>query len=155
MDLTSLPRLARNTGRFGDVVAVLAKYGLAPWIQRVHIEWMQRLFRDSTGKHLCDLSQEVRIRQALTELGTTFIKLGQILSTRPDLVGPELSAELQKLQSNTPADCIRLDWPGAWGDAPRRPQSRCESAASGHRGSDSQRSGDHAAAGAAGRAVFA
>lgn len=104
MDLTSLPRLARNTGRFRDVVAILAKYSLAPWIQSVHIEWMQRLFRDSTGKHLGDLSQEVRIREALTELGTTFIKLGQILSTRPDLVGPELSAELQKLQSKTPAD---------------------------------------------------
>lgn len=104
MDLTSLPRLARNTGRFRDVAAILAKYGLAPWMQSVRIEWMQKLFRDPDGQHLGDLSEPVRIRKALTELGTTFIKLGQILSTRPDLVGPELSAELQQLQSNTPAD---------------------------------------------------
>ena len=44
------------------------------------------------------------MRMALTELGTTFIKLGQILSTRPDLVGPEMAAELTKLQADTPAD---------------------------------------------------
>jgi ubiquinone biosynthesis protein len=104
MDLTSLPRLARNTGRFRDVVAIFAKYGLAPWMQSVRIEWIQHLFRDSAGRSLGDLPAEVRIREALTELGTTFIKLGQILSTRPDLVGPELTAELQQLQSKTPVD---------------------------------------------------
>ena len=44
------------------------------------------------------------MREAFTELGTTFIKMGQILSTRPDLVGPEITDELAKLQSGTPAD---------------------------------------------------
>ena len=104
MDIRSLPQLARNTGRFRDVVGVLAKYGLAPWIGSVRIEWMQQLFCDSDGQDIRTLSQEVRIRKALTELGPTFIKLGQILSTRPDLVGPELAEQLQQLQSNTPAD---------------------------------------------------
>jgi len=121
MALTSLPKLARNTGRFKDVVAILAKYGLAPWMQSVRIEWIQGLFRDSAGQHLGELSEDVRIRQALTELGTTFIKLGQILSTRPDLVGPELSAELQKLQSGTPADApdtVRELIAGELGDTP-------------------------------------
>ena len=37
-------------------------------------------------------------------MGTTFIKLGQVLSTRADLVGPEVAAELRKLQADTPAD---------------------------------------------------
>jgi ubiquinone biosynthesis protein len=41
---------------------------------------------------------------ALTDLGTTFIKLGQVLGTRPDLVGPEVAHELSHLQSGTPAD---------------------------------------------------
>jgi predicted unusual protein kinase regulating ubiquinone biosynthesis (AarF/ABC1/UbiB family)/nucleotide-binding universal stress UspA family protein len=41
-----------------------------------------------------------RVREALEELGPTFAKLGQILSTRPDLVSPELIAELEKLQDN-------------------------------------------------------
>ena len=41
---------------------------------------------------------------ALTELGTTFIKFGQVLSTRTGLVGPDLAGELSMLQDNTPAD---------------------------------------------------
>ena len=45
-----------------------------------------------------------QIRQALEELGTTFIKLGQILSTRPDLVSPALINELQQLQDKVKAD---------------------------------------------------
>lgn len=45
-----------------------------------------------------------QIRQALEELGPTFIKLGQILSTRPDLVSPALINELQQLQDKVKAD---------------------------------------------------
>ena len=44
------------------------------------------------------------IRLALTELGTTFIKFGQVLSTRPDIVTPSLADELAKLQTDTPPD---------------------------------------------------
>jgi ubiquinone biosynthesis protein len=40
----------------------------------------------------------------LTELGTTFIKIGQMLSTRPDIIGPALAEELGQLRSNTPPD---------------------------------------------------
>src|SRR5207245_9256846 len=45
-----------------------------------------------------------RIRLALTELGPTFIKFGQVLSTRPDIVGLPLATELTKLQAQLPAD---------------------------------------------------
>lgn len=45
-----------------------------------------------------------QIRKDLEELGPTFIKLGQILSTRPDLVSPALINELQKLQDKVKAD---------------------------------------------------
>jgi ubiquinone biosynthesis protein len=41
-------------------------------------------------------------------MGTTFIKLGQVLSTRADLVGPEVAAELRKLQADTPADAPEI-----------------------------------------------
>ena len=44
------------------------------------------------------------VRLALTDLGTTFIKLGQMLSTRPDLIGQALATELSKLQASTPPD---------------------------------------------------
>jgi ubiquinone biosynthesis protein len=47
-------------------------------------------------------SRPVHLRLALEELGTTFIKLGQILSTRADLLPPEYLAELTKLQDSAP-----------------------------------------------------
>lgn len=104
VDVRDLPRLVRNAGRFNEVVAVLLKYGLAPWLSGVKAEWVQSLLRSSDGQQIGELAEPVRIRLALTELGTTFIKLGQILSTRADLVGPEIAAELAELQSGTPPD---------------------------------------------------
>lgn len=104
MDVSGLPQLVRNAGRLTEVVQVLARYGLAPWMQNIPAEWVQRPFRTNSGKKIGDLTTEARVRLAMTELGTTFIKLGQILSTRPDLVGPELAGELQQLQSGTPPD---------------------------------------------------
>ena len=53
-----------------------------------------------------------RLRAALEELGPTFAKLGQVLSTRPDLLSPELIAELEKLQDRvapmTEAEVVRV-----------------------------------------------
>ncbi len=104
MDVESLPQLVRNTKRFNEIVATISKFGLAPWMRNISSEWVQNLFRDREGELISQMSQPVRVRNAMTELGTTFIKLGQILSTRPDLVGPEWTEELSKLQSQTPAD---------------------------------------------------
>ncbi len=47
-------------------------------------------------------SQPERLRLALEELGSTFIKIGQVMSTRPDLVPPDYLSELSKLQDNAP-----------------------------------------------------
>jgi ubiquinone biosynthesis protein len=49
-----------------------------------------------------DESIPLRIRKVLEELGSAYIKLGQMLSTRPDLVGIEIATELQQLRDNTP-----------------------------------------------------
>ncbi len=104
MAVTDLPRLVRNAGRFHEVVAVALKYGIAPWLGNVQSDWIQRHLRSDDGQKISDLSEVARVRTALTELGTTFIKIGQILSTRADLIGPELAAELAELQSSTPPD---------------------------------------------------
>jgi ubiquinone biosynthesis protein len=65
---------------------------------------MQRWLRGSAGVDIAELGTPVRIRLALSELGTTFIKFGQMLSTRADLVGQDVARELAHLQSNTPPD---------------------------------------------------
>ena len=104
MEIAEIPRLARNAGRFQEVISVLAKYELAPWLRNVKAEWLQRFLRSADGESIAELDRHVQVRKALTELGTTFIKLGQVLSTRPDLVGPDIAAELSELQSGTPAD---------------------------------------------------
>ncbi|EMI15727.1 ubiquinone biosynthesis protein AarF [Rhodopirellula maiorica SM1] len=101
MDLIDVPQFVRNADRFREVVSVLAKHGLADWLSNIPIPWLNRI----RGHHDDDeLTTEQRIRVAMTELGTTFIKLGQVLSTRPDLVGNPLANELAQLRANTPAD---------------------------------------------------
>jgi ubiquinone biosynthesis protein len=101
MKVTSLPRYTRNAKRFEQIVRILAKYGLADWIESGDREFIRKLLVRREGEAL---TRAERIRLALTELGTTFIKLGQMLSTRADLVGPDLAAELTKLQADTPPD---------------------------------------------------
>ena len=101
MDLTGVPQFVRNADRFRHVVTVLAKHGLADWLSTVPMPWLDRLFRANATE---TLTTEQRIRVTMTELGTTFIKLGQVLSTRPDLVGKKLADELARLRADTPAD---------------------------------------------------
>ena len=98
----------RNTRRFREIVGVAVRYGLAERLRKVPGERMQRWLRGSTGQNIVDLATPVRLRLALAELGTTFIKFGQMLSTRPDLVGQEMAQELSLLQSGTPPDAAGL-----------------------------------------------
>jgi len=104
MKFNTLSRLERNVHRSGEIIGVLAKYGLADWFKGLNYAWIQERIKGSDGRHISDLKVEERVRLAFTELGTTFIKLGQMLSTRPDLVGPELARELARLQTDAPAD---------------------------------------------------
>ncbi len=102
--ISSLPQYHRNAKRFTEIVAILLKYGLANWLKGSDPEFYKRFFSSRQGESLAGLDFATRLRMALTEMGTTFIKLGQVLSTRDDLVSPELARELRKLQSDTPPD---------------------------------------------------
>ena len=104
MDLSSLARGQRTAGRLAHIVAILCKYSLADWLKAVNVRPVRKFLTSFDGQPIAGLPTEVRIRMALTEMGTTFIKLGQILSTRPDVVGPVLADELSSLQDDTPAD---------------------------------------------------
>jgi ubiquinone biosynthesis protein len=104
MNIVAFPRLERNALRVGEIVGVLAKYGLADWFKGWHYAWIQDRIQSFDGQHIPDLKIEERVRLAFTELGPTFIKLGQVMSTRPDLVGPEMAGELAHLQTDSSAD---------------------------------------------------
>jgi ubiquinone biosynthesis protein len=104
IDLTSIPQLARNLNRVIEIATVLTKYGLADWFARIDAGFLRRWVRHIPLHSLAEVSHEARVRMALTDLGTTFIKLGQMLSTRRDLIGRPLADELTRLQADVPAD---------------------------------------------------
>jgi ubiquinone biosynthesis protein len=104
MRASDLPQIYRNVNRWREIVTVLSKYGLADWISRLNLEFAKGILKSKQGEALARHSQEERTRMALTELGPTFIKLGQMLSTRADVIGTKLAGELRRLQANVPAD---------------------------------------------------
>lgn len=104
MRISSLPRYYRNIKRWREIIQILRRYGLADWLSNLRVDFVRDWIKDDQGVPLASYSREARVRMALTELGPTFIKLGQVLSLRPDLVGSDLAAELQLLQANVPAD---------------------------------------------------
>src|SRR5271165_673272 len=104
MILASITRLEKNARRLNEILSVLGRYGLADWFGNLPYDWFQKRLVAFDGQRLGGLTKEARVRLALIELGTTFIKLGQILSTREELVGPALVAELKQLQDRTPPD---------------------------------------------------
>jgi ubiquinone biosynthesis protein len=97
-------RFAEESKRFNEIIKILSKYKLADWVKDSAPQHLKDKFKTAGGDDILPYTHEERIRMAITELGTTFIKFGQVLSTRADLVGPELAEELSMLQANTPAD---------------------------------------------------
>lgn len=102
MRLSRIDKTYRHFHRYQQILSVLIKYGFEDVIARLraqrYIIALRKLTRRKIDKHIEGLSTAQRIRLAFQELGPAFVKLGQIMSVRPDLVGVELSEELQLLQ---------------------------------------------------------
>jgi ubiquinone biosynthesis protein len=103
MMLGSFDKPKPDLGRLREIIRVLVKYQFGNILEQ---SGFKRSFKLSFSKP--DLKEELdstapeRLRMVLEELGTTFIKLGQVLSTRPDLVGKGVADELAKLQDKVP-----------------------------------------------------
>ena len=106
--LTSIPSLYRNLRRGREILAVLRRYGLADWLSRSRRRPLRNWIKDRSGVPLTQYSRVERIRMAAIELGPTFIKVGQVLASRPDLVGNELAEEFKHLRGNVAPDSMEL-----------------------------------------------
>jgi ubiquinone biosynthesis protein len=104
MKISSIPQIYRHLGRWYEILAVLSKYELAGWVGRLGPDFAKDLLKARGGAAIARHPWETRLRMAMAELGPTFIKLGQLVSTRPDLVGVKLATEFEQLQENVPAD---------------------------------------------------
>jgi ubiquinone biosynthesis protein len=88
--------------RYRQVASVLTRHGMGALAARIGLERISpaRVFGRARGEAPFSTAEHVRL--ALEELGTTAIKLGQILSARPDLVPADYMAELEKLRDRVP-----------------------------------------------------
>ena len=99
-------RTYRHLNRYRQILAILIKYGFGDLLDRLRIDQyigagLQAISR-RRAERVEKLTRPQRLRMAFEELGPTYIKLGQILSTRPDLVPVDILEELARLQDEVP-----------------------------------------------------
>ena len=87
--------------RVREITAAMRKYGFGKLLNRTLKE---KIFpsKEEDYSILLDPELPVNLRLMFQELGTSFIKLGQLLSTRPDMVGERIASEFEKLQDDNP-----------------------------------------------------
>jgi ubiquinone biosynthesis protein len=94
----------RHMSRYRDIAVALLRHGFEMVVEEIgfsqFLSFPQRLRIDKKGKDGKTMGE--RIRLVLEELGPTFVKLGQLASTRPDLIPEHIIRELEKLQDQVP-----------------------------------------------------
>ncbi|ALS22846.1 ABC transporter [Paenibacillus naphthalenovorans] len=94
----------RHISRYRDIAIALIRHGFGIVVEEIgfaqFLSLPQRMFFEPKKKDPKSVGE--RIRLVLQELGPTFVKLGQIASTRPDLLPEEIIRELEKLQDRVP-----------------------------------------------------
>ena len=95
----------RQSFRVWRIVNVLLLYGLDELLSEQHVFRQYKallFFFPAFWQRRSDASRGARLRQALEQLGPIFIKFGQVLSTRPDLLPEDIAVELARLQDDVP-----------------------------------------------------
>ncbi len=106
LKIPTISRPIRHLRRYRHILTVFTRHGFGFALSQLPTEplWLRDLYPFPIQE---PASLPAHFRQALEELGPTFVKLGQMLSTRPDLLPPDYVAELAKLQDNVPP----VPWP--------------------------------------------
>ncbi len=95
----------RHLGRYRKIAEVMARHGFGAVVSQLGLEGTWRLpsrFLGREDQPTTSRSAAVHLREAMEELGPTFFKLGQIASTRPEVLPPAYLQELSKLQDDVP-----------------------------------------------------
>ncbi len=101
MDLHAIPRL----NRLKTILLTLIKYGFEDLVSRLDLpEKLLKKFTSSEQGYYTEEGTWRRMRYVLEELGPTFVKLGQVLSLRSDLIPPEAAEEFKHLQNEVPPE---------------------------------------------------
>ena len=87
--------------RFHEITKALRKYGFGKFLNKTVKEKIIPS-KDDEYEILLDTELPTNLRMMFQELGTSFIKLGQLLSTRPDMVGERIAKEFEQLQEDNP-----------------------------------------------------
>ncbi len=109
MDILNIDRTYRNIKRYRQIIGVFISYGFGGIIEQLNIDYYFALGKNiitlnrSGRKKLIRYSNAQRFRMVLEELGPTFIKFGQMISTRHDFIPPAVINELKKLQDDVPS----------------------------------------------------
>ena len=102
----AIGRTYRDLSRFRQILTVLLKYGYGDFLELLkidqYVEAGLKIISKKQPIRVEKLTRPQGIRMALEELGPTYIKLGQILSSRPDLIPVDFLQELAKLQDKVP-----------------------------------------------------
>jgi ubiquinone biosynthesis protein len=98
----------RDFGRLREIAGILIHYGWGDIVKRLGlgnvVERAGAMLHPKQADEIMHLPPEVRVRLALQDLGPTFVKLGQVLATRPDIFPPHWIAEFSKLQDQVPPE---------------------------------------------------
>ena len=94
---------ARDRQRLSEIASILIGFGVNKVVDRLGLRYIPILPRRKPKIDVTRLSEPERLRRAIEALGPTFIKFGQVLASRPDLLSPMWTEELAKLHSQVSA----------------------------------------------------
>jgi len=99
--ITTLLKIARKISQ-SDIINIISKFQEIPKIVKFFSYILSFSFSRSKNLEKQNINEGEKLCNSIQEMGTTFIKLGQFLSTRPDIIGEDLSLHLEKLQDRLP-----------------------------------------------------
>ena len=118
LSFRKIDRTVHHLQRMREIIAVAVRYGFEDVVAETRLKSLISTLRIRISPAVVERSRWERIRMMLEELGPTFVKFGQLLSNRPDVVPLPLVRELEKLQDRVkpfPASEAEAALEKAWG----------------------------------------